>query len=180
MVDLDYHLLESYNSFPLLRVVVVAVVVVVFVVVAAAAAVSLKQGNIDVDDEASTSRHRSLLSDEEKKSIDIHHSPWVNFLSSSASSSSSSYFCDPIESPMGRGDLPWIASWLLNIPFLLQCHVCNCRSSNNFPGTKKIGWSPTSQPIMYVIPICAVQTAWWVTLMMLSARRRWGNNVRQA
>lgn len=57
MVDLDYHLLESYNSFPLLRVVVVAVVVVVFVVVAAAAAVSLKQGNIDVDDEASTSRH---------------------------------------------------------------------------------------------------------------------------
>ena len=55
MVDLDYHLLESYNSFPLLRVVVVA---------AAAAVVSLKQGNIDVDDEASTCRHHQLLSDE--------------------------------------------------------------------------------------------------------------------
>ena len=61
MVDLDYHLLESYyNSFPLLRVVEVVVVVVA----AAAAAVSLKQGNIDVDDEASTSRHNQFLSDE--------------------------------------------------------------------------------------------------------------------
>jgi hypothetical protein len=58
MVDLDYHLLKSYNSFPLLRVVEVAVVVAVVVVV------SLKQGNIDVDDEASTSRHNQLLSDE--------------------------------------------------------------------------------------------------------------------
>ena len=58
IVDLDYHLLKSYNSFPLLRVVEVAVVVAGVVVV------SLKQGNIDVDDEASTSRHNQLLSDE--------------------------------------------------------------------------------------------------------------------